>query len=132
MASMTSHERFKRMYEHREADRVPIIDGPWNATIERWQREGMPKDMPFWEYFDLDRTAYISVDNSPRYESRVIEETEAYTIRTTPWGSIKSPADYERPTVDAMKSQQLAYEPEALKIGALPALRPDQLKQGII
>ena len=23
---MTSWERFKRMYEHREADRIPIID----------------------------------------------------------------------------------------------------------
>jgi hypothetical protein len=31
-----------------------------------------------------------------------------------------------------MQSQQLAHEPEALKIAALPALRPDQLKQGIV
>ena len=30
-----------------------------------------------------------------------------------------------------MKSQQLAHEPEALKIDALPALRPDQFKQGL-
>ena len=35
-------------------------------------------------------------------------------IRTTPWGSIKSPSDYEPPTADAMNSQQLAHEPEAL------------------
>ena len=53
-------------------------------------------------------------------------------IRTTPWGSIKSPADYEAPTADAMKSQQLAHEPEALNIAALPALTPDQLKQGLV
>ena len=53
-------------------------------------------------------------------------------IRTTPWGSIKSPADYEAPTADAMKSQQLAHEPEALNIDALPALTPDQLKQGLV
>ena len=33
-------------------------------------------------------------------------------IRTTPWGSIKSPADYEAPTAEAMKSQELAHEPE--------------------
>jgi hypothetical protein len=31
-----------------------------------------------------------------------------------------------------MKSQQLAHEPEALHIDALPALTPDQLKQGLV
>jgi hypothetical protein len=48
------------------------------------------------------------------------------------WGSIKAPSDYEAPTADAMKSQQLAHEPEALKIAALPALTPDRLKQGLV
>ena len=50
-------------------------------------------------------------------------------IRTTPWGSIKSPADYETPSKEAMKSQELAHEPDALKIDKLPALTPDRLKQ---
>jgi hypothetical protein len=31
-----------------------------------------------------------------------------------------------------MNSQQLAHEPEALKIDALPALTPDRLKQGLV
>jgi adenylylsulfate reductase, subunit B len=53
-------------------------------------------------------------------------------IRTTPWGSIKSPADYEAPSAEAMKSQQLAHEPEALKVDALPTLSPNQLKQGLV
>ena len=53
-------------------------------------------------------------------------------IRTTPWGSIKSPADYAAPDADAMKSQELAHEPEALNVDKLPALRRDQLKQGIV
>ena len=26
---MNSYERIKRMYEHKEADRIPIIDDPW-------------------------------------------------------------------------------------------------------
>jgi len=52
-------------------------------------------------------------------------------IRTTPWESIKSPSEYEMPTADAMKSQQLAHEPEALKVAALPALTPDRFKQGV-
>jgi adenylylsulfate reductase subunit B len=53
-------------------------------------------------------------------------------IRTTPWGSIKSPADYEVPTAVAMNSQELAHEPESLNIDALPALKPDQLKLGLV
>jgi adenylylsulfate reductase subunit B len=53
-------------------------------------------------------------------------------IRTTPWGSIKSPADYEMPTPEALNSQEVAHEPETLNIDKLPALRPDQLKLGVV
>ncbi len=87
MTEMTSHERFTRMFEHREADRVPIIDIPWDSTIERWQREGMPKDADWVEYFGADRIAYIEMDNSPRYEEKVLEETEEYKIYTSAWGA---------------------------------------------
>ena len=41
---MTSCERIQRMYEHREADRVPILDEPWAGTIRRWRRESIPAD----------------------------------------------------------------------------------------
>jgi len=87
MAEMTTRERFQRMFEHREADRVPIIDFPWRATMERWQCEGMPKGMSFEEHFDLDRLAGISVDTSPRYEEKVVEETDEYIVRTSKWGA---------------------------------------------
>jgi adenylylsulfate reductase subunit B len=54
-------------------------------------------------------------------------------IRTTPWGSIKPPQDYERPSADDYKSQELAHEPDGLNIeGGLPALAPDRLKQGLV
>ena len=53
-------------------------------------------------------------------------------IRTTPWGSIRSPADYEAPAAQAMKSQELAHEPDALHIEALPALTPDRFKVGAL
>jgi len=53
-------------------------------------------------------------------------------IRTTPWGSIKPPSDHEAPAADALNSQQLAHEPELLKVKALPALTPGQLKRGLV
>lgn len=87
MKEMQSHERFSRMYAHREADRVPIIDSPWGATIERWQREGMPEAVGYADFFGLDKVAGIGIDNSPRYEAKVLEETDAYSVRTTNWGA---------------------------------------------
>jgi adenylylsulfate reductase subunit B len=53
-------------------------------------------------------------------------------IRTTPWGSIKSPSEYGKPTADAMNSQQLAHEPDALKVDALPTLTPDRFRLGLV
>jgi adenylylsulfate reductase subunit B len=53
-------------------------------------------------------------------------------IRTTPWGSIKSPADYEAPSPDAFKTQELAHEPEMLNIEKLPTLTADKIKQGAV
>jgi len=87
MAEMTSRERFKRMFEHREADRVPIIDGPWASTIERWHREGMPEDTTYVDFFGLDRVAGIAADTSPRYEEKTLEETDEYRVYTTRWGA---------------------------------------------
>lgn len=83
---MTTKERFTRVYQHKEPDRVPIYDVPWNGTITRWIKEGMPKGMDWRDYFEVDKIANIGIDNSPRYECKVIEETQRYIIQTTPWG----------------------------------------------
>jgi adenylylsulfate reductase, subunit B len=53
-------------------------------------------------------------------------------IRTTPWGSIKSPSEYEQPASDALKTQELAHEPDALHIDRLPTLSPGRLKRGVL
>lgn len=83
---MTVKERFRRMYEHREADRVPIIDSPWRGTIKRWIREGMPEKADWAEYFGVDRVRGVGVPISPGFERRVIEETDRYIIFTSDWG----------------------------------------------
>jgi len=53
-------------------------------------------------------------------------------IRTTPWGSIKSASGCEAPSPEDFNSQELAHEPDGLNIDELPALTPDQLKQGVV
>jgi len=87
MSRLTSKERFKRMFEHREADRVPILDSPWRGTLDRWHREGMPANVSYVDFFELDKEAPIGVDVSPQYEARIIEETDDYKVYTTKWGA---------------------------------------------
>ena len=84
--AMTTHERFSRMYAHQEADRIPIVDYPWQGTLSRWRREGMPYGVDWRDYFGLDKEESIDVDISPRFENRTLEETKDYTIRTSSWG----------------------------------------------
>ena len=82
----TSRERFARMYQHKDADRVPILDYPWGPTIERWKREGMPENISWVDYFGTDHVFTIYNDNSPRYDWKLIEETEDYAITVSNWG----------------------------------------------
>jgi uroporphyrinogen decarboxylase len=86
MAEMTTRERVARMFGHHEADRIPVTDSPWGATIERWQREGMPAGADYRSYFGLDQFQTVMVDNSPRYPATTVEETEEHIVQTTPWG----------------------------------------------
>ncbi|MDR3121997.1 MAG: hypothetical protein LBU58_11805 [Clostridiales bacterium] len=86
MDRMTSKERFARMFAHKEADRVPIIDSPWAGTLARWKREGMPADADWRDFFHVDKVERIEADTSPRYENKVIEETDEFVITTSSWG----------------------------------------------
>jgi uroporphyrinogen decarboxylase len=86
MKELTTRERFQRMFAHQEADRVPIIDSPWAATVERWQKEGMPRDVAWEDFFGLDKVITIKPDNSPRFPQKTLEETAEYTIYTSEWG----------------------------------------------
>ena len=84
-ATLTTRERVLRMIEHREADRIPVTDSPWNSTVERWKREGLG-DTPWWRHFDLDRLVGLWADTSPRWPEAVIEETDEWVVRRTSWG----------------------------------------------
>ncbi len=86
MSEMTSHERISRMYDHREADRVPLFETPWGATVERWKREGLG-DAKYFDYFGLDRLLRVRVDNSPRFPEAVLEDTDDHTVFTNAWGA---------------------------------------------
>lgn len=83
---LTSRERIQRMYAHQEADRIPIVDDPWGSTLARWRREGLPEDTAFEDFFGIDRIRRFTLDNSPQFPEKVLEETADHITRTTAWG----------------------------------------------
>jgi uroporphyrinogen decarboxylase len=47
----------------------------------------LPEGVDWAQYLGLDRFAGIGADNSPRFPTSVIEQTDDYTISTTSWGA---------------------------------------------
>ncbi|PKO23857.1 MAG: hypothetical protein CVU38_01935 [Chloroflexi bacterium HGW-Chloroflexi-1] len=92
--TITPHERVRLALAHQEADRIPIHDSPWTATVTRWRREGLPDDITPEEYFGFE-IRFFGVDLSPQYPVRVLERSEEYILETTPYGGMrKNHRDY--------------------------------------
>lgn len=92
MDRMTSNERMRRTYEHRDTDRVPITDWIWESTVANWRAAGLPSDVAWEEYFGLEKIARVTeldIDTSPRCEKVVIEDTDSYRIVKDEWGITK-------------------------------------------
>ena len=84
---LTSRERFIRTFQHKDIDRIVMIDEPWAGTLKRWYGEGLPAGVEWQDYFGFDRRYTLFIDNSPRFETKVLEETDRYVIHTTSWGA---------------------------------------------
>ena len=88
---MTNRQRFLRTMQFKSVDRAPMIEcGLWGQTRERWEREGMPKDVHIQglflngnELFDLDRIYWMPLNfgMKPGFEEEVIEETERHLVK---------------------------------------------------
>jgi len=82
---VTSRERCLLALRRQEADRVPLTDSPWETTIARWHREGLPKDQSPFDYFGYERVAQ-GVDLSFQLPTEVLEETETFKIDRDAFG----------------------------------------------
>lgn len=86
---MTSRERVLKAFNHEEADRIPIHDGPWAATIKRWRAEGLPTDISPAEHFGFEIVRLLDADTTPRFPVQLVEEYEEYEVHTTPYGGLR-------------------------------------------
>jgi hypothetical protein len=71
---LTSRQRILRAIEHKAANRIPIVEIPWDATLKRWEKEGLPNGRPWCQFFDVGKVAEIDIDVSPHYPKVTVEE----------------------------------------------------------
>jgi len=87
-------ERIKMILQHREADRIPIHDSIWQATVDRWRSEGLPSGVSPNDYFGFE-IAIFEADTSPRFPIEVLYEDEEYIVERDQYGGIrKNHKDY--------------------------------------
>ena len=87
---MTARERVRAVLSGGVPDRVPYHDWYWASTVERWRREGMPRDTTPEEYFGCDicvigqgagwLTSSPQFDDSLQLPVQVLEETERHRL----------------------------------------------------
>lgn len=85
----TSRERMLAIFDHKEADRVPMTESFWGTTLARWKTEGLPDDTSPHAYFGLDEGNTTAIDWSCRFPEEVIEETDSYTIKRNKHGALQ-------------------------------------------
>ncbi len=85
---MTSRERFLKALRREEPDRVPIHDSPWGETVRRWQKEGLPAEIPVSDYFGYELVGF-GFDQSPMFEVKTLYKDNEYVVETTPFGGIR-------------------------------------------
>jgi uroporphyrinogen decarboxylase len=89
---MTSRERVKIALERGIPDRVPIHDGYWDEAVERWLREGLPREAArdrdsLWDYFGTDMRT-IPIDPSFMFEEEILEDDVRYLTKRVSDGGV--------------------------------------------
>ncbi len=84
---MNQRERFVACMNYEPVDHVPEREfGYWEDTFDRWHDEGLPEEIDnnaiADEFFGFERrhTVPTSVGPHPRFEGRVLEETDEHRI----------------------------------------------------
>ncbi len=85
---MDSRERVRLALTHKEADRVPIQDSPWGATVDRWRSEGLPSGISPADFFGYELVGF-GADTSPQLPVEVLREDTEYIVERNPYGGVR-------------------------------------------
>ncbi len=85
---MDSRTRVRMALEHKEPDRIPIQDSPWQATVDRWRSEGLPSGIEPMDYFGYEIVGY-GADTSPRFKEEIISIDDEYIVERDSYGGVR-------------------------------------------
>jgi len=96
---MNARERFLATCRFEPVDRPFRWEtiGFWPETIDRWHKEGLPEEaeeLSALVHFGMDLRMLITLGNFddpglyPRFDERIVEETDHYRIRRTEFGAV--------------------------------------------
>ena len=94
---MTASERFQAYLSGKAVDRVPVIEWApwWNLTVERWLRDGLPREFANYEalqgYFGLDKCLQFcagirtsATPQPPAYGQGIMSDENDYINKVKP------------------------------------------------
>jgi uroporphyrinogen decarboxylase len=84
---MDGRKRMRLALSHEEPDHVPIHDSPWEVTVDRWRKEGLPSGVSPNDYFNYE-LALFRPDTTPQFPTELIREDEEYIIERNSFGCI--------------------------------------------
>ncbi|MDD5707064.1 MAG: uroporphyrinogen decarboxylase family protein [Kiritimatiellae bacterium] len=136
---MDALTRWLKTMRFEAVDRPPLCPGgPWESTLRRWEREGLPKGADLTDYFGLDRLTFrhIAIETvlHPPFEERVLEDHDDYVIKLDRHGArvkdlkndVTMPEFLEYPIKG---SADLAWLRAKLDPAAPGRIQPDWLQQ---
>lgn len=85
---MNARERINLALRHREADRIPIHDSPWAATMDRWRNEGLPSGISADDYFGYELWG-VDPDTSPMFPVEILREDDEYIVEKNRYGGVR-------------------------------------------
>ena len=91
-APMNSRERYFATTHYLPRDRLFHWEmGPYDETVKRWKREGLPEDSDWYLYGGYDRIEWVGVNCGlcPGFEVEVLYEDDTYEVYRDGDGVIK-------------------------------------------
>lgn len=83
---ISSRERVILALNHQEADRIPIYESPWPATIKNWERQGLSENVCIEDYFGFDFER-IYLDDTPQLPEKIISQDDDFITKQDEWGA---------------------------------------------
>jgi uroporphyrinogen decarboxylase len=123
---MNSRERIATVLSGGIPDRVPIHDGFWKTTVDRWRREGMPQGISPHDFFGLEMV-WISGDWSLQLPERVLSQDAQSRTYWDEMGALRSDLHTEIGWTSQWRDYSIKTQDDWLRYRHLMAYNPSRI-----